>query len=148
LTLAADGRYIKRGSAADPDRLSWQEENLQEIFVSELDEIPDKGRKLIKYNEKEIGIFRLEGEVFAWENRCAHQGGPVCQGRLFPKVLQTLGENQTTENMRYSDDELHIVCPWHGYEYNVRTGRNSGHPNLRLRQVETVVRDGSVYVLL
>jgi nitrite reductase/ring-hydroxylating ferredoxin subunit len=121
---------------------------LQEIFASELDEIPDKGRKLIKYNEKEIGIFRLDGKVFAWENRCAHQGGPVCQGRLFPKVLQTLGENQTTENMRYSDDELHIVCPWHGYEYNVRTGRNSGHPNLRLRQVETVVRDGSVYVRL
>jgi nitrite reductase/ring-hydroxylating ferredoxin subunit len=40
------------------------------------------------------------------------------------------------------------VCPWHGYEYNVRTGRNSGHPNLRLRPVETVVRDGSVYVRL
>lgn len=119
---------------------------MQEIFVSSLDEIPNKGRKLIKYNEKEIGIFRLEGEVFAWENRCAHQGGPVCQGRLFPKVLQTLGENQTTELMRYSDDELHIVCPWHGYEYNVRTGRNSGNPNLRLRPVETIVRDGSVYV--
>jgi nitrite reductase/ring-hydroxylating ferredoxin subunit len=128
--------------------MSCQEGKLQEVFVSELKAIPDKGRKLVKYNEKEIGVFRVDDEVYAWENRCAHQGGPICQGRLFPKVLQDLGEHRTTEGMRYSDDELHIVCPWHGYEYNVRTGRNSGHPNLRLRPVETVVRDGSVYVRL
>jgi nitrite reductase/ring-hydroxylating ferredoxin subunit len=131
-----------------PVRFSCRRRKLQEVFVSEIDEIPDNGRKLVKYNEKEIGIFRVGNEIFAWENRCAHQGGPVCQGRLFPKVLQTLGEHQTTQNMRYSDDELHIVCPWHGYEYNIRTGRNNGHPNLRLRPVETVVREGSVYVRL
>ena len=126
--------------------MSRQEEKLQEVFVSELDAIPNEGRTLFKYNEMEIGVFRIDHEIFAWENRCAHQGGPVCQGRIFPKVLQTLGESQRTENMQYSEEELHIVCPWHGYEYDVRTGRNHGNPRLRLRPVETIVRDGSVYL--
>ena len=35
--------------------------------------------------------------------------------------------------MDYSEEELHIVCPWHGYEYSIRTGRNAGNPRLRLK---------------
>lgn len=119
---------------------------VQEVFVAALDDVPDRGRLVVSHNDLEIGIFRLGDEVHAWQNRCAHQGGPVCQGRLFPKVLETLGEDRTVLGMRYSDDDLHIVCPWHGYEYNVRTGRNSGHPSLHLFRVDVVVRDNGVYV--
>ena len=121
---------------------------MQEVFVARLEEIPEKGKRVVEYKGKEIGVFRIGDEVFAWENRCAHQGGPVCQGRLFPKVLQILGEYQTTEQMRYCEEDLHIVCPWHGYEYNVKTGRNAGHPNLRLRPVDVFVRDKDIYVRL
>jgi nitrite reductase/ring-hydroxylating ferredoxin subunit len=121
---------------------------VEEVFVSRFEEIPDKGKRVLKYNDKEVGVFRVGDELFAWENRCAHQGGPVCQGRLFPKVLQPLGEHQTTEHLQYSEEDLHIVSPWHGYEYNVKTGRNSGHPNLSLRPVDVFMRDKDVYVRL
>ncbi len=119
---------------------------MQEIFVAAFDDVPDRGRLVFKCNDVEVGIFRLGDEVHAWQNRCAHQGGPVCQGRLFAKVLEAVGEDRTVSGMRYSDEDLHIVCPWHGYEYNVRTGRNSGHSDLHLLRVDVVVRDRNVYV--
>ena len=119
---------------------------MEEIFVSRLEEIPDSGNKVLRYRDLEIGVFRIGEEVFAWENRCAHQQGPVCQGRIFPRVEQTLGDYQTTETMRYSETELHIVCPWHGYEYNIRTGRNNGNPKLRLNPIDVFVRDEDIYV--
>ena len=124
------------------------EDDMEEILVANVDDIPDRGCTLAEHGAHEFGIFRIGDEVFAWHNSCAHQGGPVCQGRLFPKVVETLGENQVTRGLRYAEDELHIVCPWHGYEYNVRTGKNSGRPGLELKPVDVVVRDRGVYVRL
>ena len=41
-----------------------------------------------------------------------------------------------------------IVCPWHGYEYNVRDGRHPGNKNIRLRPFKVEVKDGEVYVVI
>ncbi|HXT78543.1 MAG TPA: Rieske (2Fe-2S) protein, partial [Acetobacteraceae bacterium] len=131
---------------ASPQRTPGRRSVVQEIFVTALEDVPDRGRLVFKCGDTEVGIFRLGDEVHAWQNRCAHQGGPVCQGRLFAKVLEPVGADRTVSGMRYSDEDLHIVCPWHGYEYNVRTGRNAGHPDLHLQRVDAVVRDGNVYV--
>ena len=119
---------------------------MQEVLIAAFDDVPDRGRLVVRHGEMEIGLFRLGDELHAWQNSCAHQGGPVCQGRLFPKVLETLDTDRASAGLRYSDEELHIVCPWHGYEYDVRTGRNAGHPDLRLERVDVVVRDKGVYV--
>jgi nitrite reductase/ring-hydroxylating ferredoxin subunit len=43
---------------------------------------------------------------------------------------------------------VNIVCPWHGYEFDLRTGRHPGNPSARLRRVEIRLRDGDVYVCL
>ena len=45
-------------------------------------------------------------------------------------------------------DELHIVCPWHGYEYDVRTGEHPADPRARLRPIEVEERDGEILVRL
>lgn len=119
---------------------------MEEVFVDDAESFKDRDRRVLSRNGVEIGVFRLGDEFFAWHNRCAHQGGPVCQGRIFPRVLEPLLEDQTTRGMAYSDDEMHIVCPWHGYEYDIRTGQNAGNPRLRLKPVPVEVRDGAVYV--
>lgn len=121
---------------------------MEDVFVEQVAEFPDKECRVISRNGKEVGVFRIGEEFFAWHNRCAHQGGPVCQGRIFPKVLEPLLEHQTTHGMAYSEEELHIVCPWHGYEYNIKTGRNAGNPRIGLKPVPVVVKDGGVYVQL
>src|SRR5690606_15774711 len=121
---------------------------VEEVFVDDTKSFKDRDRRIISRNGVEIGVFRLGDEFFAWHNRCAHQGGPVCQGRVFPRVLEPLQEDGTTRGMVYSEDEIHIVCPWHGYEYDIRTGQNAGNPRLRLKPVPVTVRDGAVYVTI
>lgn len=139
------GSCAFRGGSVPP----WErrEEGIvEEVFVDKVEAFGDGERRLISKNGHEVGIFRIGDEYFAWHNICAHQGGPVCQGRVFPRVLEPLAADRTTRGMVYSEEDLHIVCPWHGYEYNLRTGRNAGNPRLRLKPVEVAIRDGAVYV--
>jgi nitrite reductase/ring-hydroxylating ferredoxin subunit len=121
---------------------------MSEIFVARLDEMADRQRRVIAAEGLEIGVFRLGDAVFAYQNRCPHQGGPVCQGRLMPKVEQPLGPDQAALGLRFSDEVVHLVCPWHGYEFVLETGRHAGDAGTRLRRFRTVLRDGGVFVLL
>lgn len=121
---------------------------MEDVFVCRSEELTNGGRRLIKKKDDEVGVFRVGEKVVAWHSRCAHQGGPVCQGRIFPRVLERLDENKAGLGMCYSEEETHIVCPWHGYEYDLRTGQNAGNPRLGLKPAEVVERDGNVYVRL
>ena len=95
----------------------------------------------------EVGVFRVKGRLVAYENRCRHQGGPVCTGELLGKYEQVLGPDQTVLAERFSTERLHIVCPWHGWEYDLETGRCAVDPAIRLRSLDVVERDGDVFVL-
>ncbi len=44
------------------------------------DSIPDNGRLVVDIGDTTVGIFRVKGKLFAYENTCPHMGGPVCQG--------------------------------------------------------------------
>ena len=77
--------------------------------------------------ESEVGVFRIDGEFFAWHNRCAHRAGPVCQGRIMKRVLEPVADDKTIRTQEYDDAESHIVCPWHGYEYSIKTGYHQGN---------------------
>jgi nitrite reductase/ring-hydroxylating ferredoxin subunit len=88
-----------------------------------------------------VGVFRFGGRLYAWENRCAHQGGPACQGRIISRVREGLDDERRSLGLRFDEDTLHVVCPWHGFEYDVTTGRHPGRPDLALRAF-AVTEDG------
>ena len=94
----------------------------------------------------EIGVFRVHGKLVAYENRCRHQGGPVCTGAVLGKIEAVVGPGGTILEERFSTDELHLVCPWHGWEYDLATGENSADRRIRLRAFAATERDGQVYV--
>ena len=94
----------------------------------------------------EIGIFRLDGECTPGD-RCMHAGGPVCQGKLMNRVVERLDDSKRSLGDDFSD-QLHIVCPWHGYEYDVRTGEHPADASVRLRSVEVEEREGEILVHL
>ncbi len=121
---------------------------MKEILVATFAEFADRDRRVIAADGLEIGVFRLGERVFAYQNRCPHQGGPVCQGKLMPKVEQPLGPDGTALTMRFSETVVHLVCPWHGYEFELDTGQHPGSATTRLRRFRTEIRDGAVYVLL
>ena len=122
---------------------------LGEIYVGRTEEFGDRDRKIIAQGNLEIGIFCIDGEFFAYENNCVHQGGPACQGKIINKVEEVIHETEkTAHGLKFSETDVHIVCPWHGYEYNVRNGRHPGNRNIRLRPFKVDVKDGEVYVLV
>ncbi len=119
-----------------------------EYLVCGVDDIPEPGHRVVQCGEAEIGVFRFGGEFHAWHNSCAHRQGPVCQGRLYHRVVEPLANDGTVRMLAHDPERLHIVCPWHGYEFDVVTGQSPGDGSLKLRRVELRVQDGEIYAVL
>jgi nitrite reductase/ring-hydroxylating ferredoxin subunit len=117
-----------------------------EVGVCSSEEVREAEGVLATVDGIEVGIFRVNGELVAYENRCRHQGGPVCTGSVYGKLEAVLGPGGTIAEERFSESELHLVCPWHGWEYHLDTGVNTVDPALRLRSFPVSERDGRVYV--
>ncbi|WP_229686459.1 Rieske (2Fe-2S) protein [Longimycelium tulufanense] len=115
-----------------------------EIGSSDL--VPERGRYIVDIEGTTIGIFRLDGVLYAYENICAHQGGPVCQGRIVPRVRERLDDAKQAIGLTFDETDMHIVCPWHGFEYSITTGIHAGDPSFRLRAFPVEEREGTIYV--
>ena len=114
--------------------------------VGKSDQVPEGGRLIVDIGETTVGVFRFQGALYAYRNACAHQGGPVCQGRLVHRVVEVLDEEKRSTGLDFDREDLHIVCPWHGFEYSVRTGRHPGQPRFKLRDFPVEEAEGTVYV--
>jgi 3-phenylpropionate/trans-cinnamate dioxygenase ferredoxin subunit len=106
--------------------------------VASVDEIGDGDRKIVSLGPRSIGVFNLGGEYFALRNRCPHQGGPLCEGKLWGTVEATLpGEFRTGEKPEI------LTCPYHGWEFHVRTGQSWCDPeHLRISTYDVDVEEG------
>jgi nitrite reductase/ring-hydroxylating ferredoxin subunit len=87
--------------------------------VGTVDEIPPGERKIIEVAGRSIGVFNVGGEFYALRNTCPHQGGPLCQGRLTGLLMARVpGEYSYTHRGQI------LRCPWHGWEFDVKTGQS------------------------
>jgi nitrite reductase (NADH) small subunit len=120
---------------------------MAETLAGTVSDFEDGTRRIVSVEGTDVGVFRHGGEFFAFENRCLHQGGPVCEGILIPRVEAVLGPRREARGERFSDRRQHIVCPWHGWEYDIRTGRCAADRRLRLRAYDVRCRDDKVYVV-
>lgn len=121
---------------------------MQTVRVGAVEEFEDRGKRVVTVGEEEIGVFRLGDDFYAWRNTCPHQGGPVCQGRLYALVRENIDDNKQSHGRLYDDEKLNIVCPWHGLEFDIRTGKHPGTSELALEPATVQVDAGEVYVLL
>lgn len=121
---------------------------MREVFVCQDGDIAEGARKVVSEGGAEIGVFRIDGALVAWRNQCPHQGGPVCQGRMMKRVEERLGDDRSSLGIHYVEGSLNVVCPWHGYEFDVRTGKHVGLDAVKLAGVPVKSRDGSVFVML
>ena len=87
--------------------------------VAAVGDIPPGTRRLAQVNGRAIVVFNLGGEFFALNNRCPHRGGSLCQGKQTGLV-----ESDGPGNYRYSRPGEIIRCPWHGWEFDIRTGQS------------------------
>jgi nitrite reductase/ring-hydroxylating ferredoxin subunit len=118
----------------------------ERTYVGARDRVPEGGRLVVDVGDKTIGIFRVGGTLFAWENVCAHQGGPVCQGKMIPRVTEVIDEGGESHGFAFDESHPHIVCPWHGFEYDIQTGVHPGRPAARLIPVAVEESADGIYV--
>lgn len=103
--------------------------------VARADEIPPGTRKIVEIAGRSIGVFNVGGEFFALRNRCPHQGGPLCIGPLGGFVSST-GPGEYVVSRR---GEI-LRCPWHGWEFDIRTGQSWFDPRrVRVRGYEVTI---------
>lgn len=92
-------------------------------------------RKIVEAGGRSIGVFNVRGELFALRNRCPHQGGPLCEGKLWSAVG---GQPGAIEVARQGEI---VGCGWHGWEFDIRTGQSWCEPErLRVRAYEVSVQ--------
>jgi len=106
--------------------------------VARVGEIPAGGRKIVEVAGRSIGVFNLAGRFYAVRNRCPHQGGPLCLG-----VLSGFVEAGEPGEYRYSRQGEILRCPWHGWEFDIITGRSWFDPaRVRVRSYDVAVVAG------
>ena len=95
-----------------------------DVPVAVNDTVPDNSSMHVKIGKRDIALFKANGEYFALSNLCRHAYGPLSQGYL---------------------DGYVVMCPWHGWRYDVRDG-TTDHPNAEVRTYPVSVRDGMVWI--
>jgi nitrite reductase/ring-hydroxylating ferredoxin subunit len=121
---------------------------MAELLVGRLDEFSDGDRKIVSSGKVEVGVFCWKGEFYAYSNNCLHQGGPACEGLVMHQVEDVLDPDGRYAGQRFSSDSVNFVCPWHGYEYDLRTGEFVGDRRRKLKSYPVLKRDDSVYVVI
>ena len=106
----------------------------QRHVVASAKDIPPGTRRVVTVDGRDIVILNIAGELFGILDRCPHNGGPLCKGTLTRRI--TSPEPGVYETP--SAPEL-LRCPWHGWQYDVRTGQSWCEPD-RARTITYSVR--------
>jgi len=95
------------------------------VPVARVEDIPPAAVRAVDAGEEEIALAHCNGGFYAVQGHCLHLEGPLGEGRL---------------------DGCVLTCPWHGWQYDVRTGQNEFDLAIQLRTYDVQVEDGEVRV--
>ena len=97
------------------------------IKVAKIHEIPGISGKRLNINGKKIALFKKKNSVYAIRNSCPHQGAELSEGHII---------------------DSNVVCPLHGWQFNLKTGSFSGNENIRIPTYRVKVENDDVYILM
>jgi nitrite reductase (NADH) small subunit len=95
------------------------------VPVARVEEVPPGTVTTVYAGEEPIALAHCNGGFYAVQQHCIHLQGPLGEGHLEDCVL---------------------TCPWHGWQYDVRTGQNEFDRAIQLRTYDVQVEDGEVRV--
>jgi len=95
------------------------------IKVANRDELRPGECKVVSVDGKNMALYNIDDRFYATDNRCPHRGGPLGDGDL--------------------DGDI-VTCPWHQWQFNVKSGENLQYPNIKLQTFETKM-DGETVLI-
>lgn len=95
--------------------------------VAKKADIPAGSGKTVQVDSKPVAIFNVDGSFYAMDNTCLHRGGPLGEGTL---------------------DGSTVTCPWHGWQYDVKTGVNTMNPQAKVVTYPVKVEGEDILVSL
>ena len=90
------------------------------VRVARLDDLPPGQMRRVEVDGRDVALVNLDGSLYAIDNNCPHNGGPLARGTLDQRSGQ-------------------VTCPWHAWTWDVRTGR-AVTPPIGWRAVTYAVR--------
>jgi nitrite reductase/ring-hydroxylating ferredoxin subunit len=110
--------------------------------VAKLSDIPAGTRKLVHVGGRDVVVLNINDQLFALSDKCPHKGGSLSRGKLTGVV-----SSPEPGKYVYDRSEEILRCPWHGWEFDVRTGRSWCDPKrLRLMNYTVSAELGSTLV--
>ena len=100
------------------------------IPLLQVSELPVNSHKSVRVGHKTIALFNYDGEITALEHACIHKGGDLGQGSI----------------RIHEDRQRYVVCPWHGWEYNIKTGAAPYGYKDRQARYEVMVENGMIFI--
>ena len=104
------------------------------------------GSSTIVYPDKVksgVGVFNIGGEFYAIKNTCPHMGGPLCRGRVRGTTEADSGDKDRVGMHWVRDGEI-IACPWHHWEFDIKTGRTLFSARQRVRSYPVTIEPPEV----
>ena len=111
--------------------------------VCAADELRPGERRIVEVAGRSIGVFNVGGRLHALHNGCPHRGGALCEGPVCGTALPT-----EDRSFVYGREGEIVRCAWHGWEFEIATGRALADPAVRARTYPVTVQDGAVVVSL
>ncbi|HEV3001449.1 MAG TPA: Rieske (2Fe-2S) protein [Solirubrobacteraceae bacterium] len=110
--------------------------------VCRADELPPGGVREVEVGGRSIGVLNVDGTLYALRNVCPHQGAPLCRGTVGGTMLPSRPQEWV-----YGRDGQVLRCPWHGWEFDLTTGRSLIDPaRVRVKAYPVAVEEGNVVV--
>ncbi|MBI3190247.1 Rieske (2Fe-2S) protein [archaeon] len=95
------------------------------VKVADASEMEGGQVKTVSISGRKIALYRISGRFYATANECPHQRGPLGEGKLGGNV---------------------VTCPWHGWEFDVITGKSLFLPDLQISTYNVVEKEGGIFI--
>lgn len=92
--------------------------------VCRTSELPVGSSMVVEVGDRSVGVFHLPDGYHALLNRCPHRGAPLCRGKVTGLVTADRPQEFNLER----EGEI-VRCPWHGWEFDITTGRSVFNPH-------------------
>ncbi|TAM99385.1 MAG: Rieske (2Fe-2S) protein [Rhizobiaceae bacterium] len=110
-------------------------------FACKIDDVPTGAARIVSIGRLRIGIFRVGAEYMAMLNICPHRGGKLCEG----PVCGTTAYSKTAEFIYDRAGEI-VRCAWHGWEFDIRSGKCLADDKLKARTFPVHVEGNDIYL--